>query len=301
MEHHHHYPPSLDKVNQEIEHHLKKNKDLAQAFEVYKGILTTQIKYMEKIQLSVDLTEEEIKDYFRKEKYLLSDQDPGIDAELFKEVLDSVCEAIKESSPEAPDALLNLSDAEEFKKENLQKFIKDISLFNKKELEEHIKKEGMDQRVELDSEIIAFAIFMSLTPFYSLYMKKVAEITDFSLWRQSYCPVCGQTAVIARHRGDDGARLLECWLCHAQWVYPRVECPYCENKDHKKLRFFYVPEDKARQVHVCEVCKKYLKTIDSKTMEKDSLLDIEAIATTHLDVLAEREGYKPPDDSAALN
>ncbi|RQD77683.1 MAG: formate dehydrogenase accessory protein FdhE [Candidatus Syntrophonatronum acetioxidans] len=301
MEHHHHYPPSLDKVNQEIEQHLKKNKDLAQIFEVYKGILKAQIELMDKIDLTVDLTEEEIKDYFRKNTYLLSDQTIEINAELFKEALDSVCKAIKEASPEAPDSLLKLSEAEEFKEENLQEFIKEISLFSKKELEEHIKKEGMDQRVGLDSEVVAFTIFMSLTPFYSLYMKKVAEITDFSLWRQSYCPVCGQKAVIAKHSSDSGARIMECWLCHAQWGYPRVECPYCDNKDHKKLRFFYVPEDKARQVHVCEVCKKYLKTIDSKALEKDSLLDIEAIATTYLDALAEREGYKSPDESVPLN
>ena len=124
-------------------------------------------------------------------------------------------------------------------------------------------------------------------------MKQINKKVDFSLWRESYCPVCGQTAVIARHRSEDGARVFECWLCHAEWIFPRLECPYCHNSDQKKLRFFYVTGDKARQVHVCEKCKRYLKTIDGKIMEKDALLEIEAIATCYLDELAMREGYIP--------
>ncbi len=297
----HHYPPTMDEVKREVNIHLEKNNDLAHIFEVYKGILAVQLSYTDKIKLSVNLTEEEIKDYFRKGKYLLSDQKLNMDTELFKELLHKVCEAIKVASPEAPDSLLKLSEAKEFKTENIQAFLEKASSFSKSQLEEYVVKEEIDKAVGLDSEVISFAIFMSLSPFYSLYTKEVRNITDFTLWRNSYCPVCGQVALIARHRSEDGARVLECWLCHAQWVYPRMECPYCDNKEHKKLRFFYVPGDKARQVHVCEECKKYLKTIDGRAMEKDALLDVEAIATTHLDVLAEREGYRSPDEVDALN
>jgi len=297
----HNYPPTMEEVKREVDLHLEKNNDMAQIFDVYKGILAVQLSYMDKINVQVNITEEEISDYFRKDKYLLSDQNLKINVQLFKEILSEVCRAIKEASPEAPDSLLKLSEAEEFKEENIEGFLEKVALFSKNQLEDYVAKEEIDKAVGLDSEVISFAIFMSLSPFYSLYMKEVRGITDFTLWRQSYCPVCGQIAVIARHRSKDRARVMECWLCHAQWVYPRLECPYCENKDHKKLRFFYVPGDKARQVHVCEECNKYLKTIDSKVMEKDTLLDVEVIATTYLDVLAEREGYRSPEEVDALN
>lgn len=292
----HHYPPSMDQVTREVEMHLKKNKDLAQVFEVYKAILSVHIKYQDKIKMSEALSEEELKDYFRNAKYLLSDRKLAVDSELFKEVLVSVCSAIKKASPQAPDSLLKLSEAEEFKTENnIDNFLQQITLFNKQELENFIVEKELDKRAELDSEIIAFVIFMALTPFYSIYMEEVRSKVDFTIWRQSFCPICGQTATIAKHRDEDGARVLECWFCHAQWVFPRMECPYCDNKDQKKLRFFYVPGDKARQVHVCEKCKSYLKTIDNKVMEKETPLDLEAIATAYLDILAEREGYKLPE------
>jgi FdhE protein len=295
------YPPSMDRVTKEVEFHLEKNKNLAQIFEVYKGILAVQLDCLDKIKASVILSEKELKEYFRNKKFLMSDQKLEIESKLFREILGSICKAIKKASPEAPESLLKLSEAEELDEENIQELLQKIALYNKQELEYFIEEKEIDKKTELNSEIIAFVIFMSLSPFYSANMKEVREKVDFSSWRQSYCPVCGQTAVIAKHRSEDGARVLECWLCHAEWVYPRMECPYCNNSDQKKLRFFYVTGDKARQVHVCEKCKRYLKTIDSKIMEKDVLLDIEAIATSYLDELAKREGYKPPKGAVVLN
>ncbi len=298
---HCYYPPSMDRVVKEVESHLEKNKNLGQIFEVYKGILAVQLDYLDKIKASFILSEKELKEYFRNKKFIMSDQPLKIDGTLFREILQSICNAIKRASPEAPESLLKLSNAEEFKEENIGEFLQTIALFNKQQLERYIVEKEIDKITELDSEIIAFVIFMSLSPFYSLNMKEVRKKVDFSLWRESYCPVCGQTAVIAKHRKEDGARVLECWLCHAEWVYPRLECPYCHNIDQKKLRFFYVTGDRARQVHVCEKCKRYLKTIDSKIMEKDAILEIEAIATGYLDELAKREGYTPPEETVVLN
>ena len=103
----------------------------------------------------------------------------------------------------------------------------------------------------------------------------------------------------SNNRIEDGARVLHCWLCHAEWVYPRLECPYCDNKEQNNCAFS-IPGDKSRQVHVCEKCKKYLKTIDMKTMQK-RLLDVEAIATGYLDIVAKREGYRAPDETVLLN
>lgn len=298
----HHYPPNIERVEKEIEFHLEKNKDLSQIFEVYKGILAVQLDYLDKIKVSVTFTEEEIKEFFRKGSYLIGEQSLEVDPVLLRDVLISISKAIKEKSPEAPEALLTLSELDEFKEENVQKFLQKITAYDKQQLENYIQETGMDKRAGLDSEVISFVVFATISPFYSMYTNEVKKISDFTLWRMSYCPTCGQTATIAKHREEDGARVLECWLCHAQWYYPRVECPYCNNKDHKKLRFFYVPGDRSRQVHVCEVCKSYLKTIDSKGMEKDAILDLESIATAYLDVLAEREGYKlPGGDADSLN
>ncbi len=294
------YPPTMDNVEETINFHLEKDKSLAPVFAVYKSILTVQLDYLGKIEVNLTLATEKIKDCFRQGKHLLAEQKPVLDSLLFKEVLASIIKAIQAASPDAPEELTNLAELAEFETKNIDSFLQQVICLNKEEMEAFIEEKEMDKRAALDSEVIAFVIFMSLSPFVVRIMQAVETVAGFSLWRQGYCPVCGQTAQIAKHRNEDGARLLECWFCHAQWVFPRVECPYCDNKEQKKLRFFYVPGNKGYQVHVCEVCKSYLKTVDAKSLQKDVILEIESIATGQLDLLAEQEGYKPPGSRAPL-
>lgn len=297
----HPYPPSMDRLEKEISFHLQKNSALSPVFELYKSVLAVQLQYMDKIKMELNMSVEEIKNCFRNEKYLLAEQLPTINYAIFKELMSSIIKAIRETSPEAPQTLNKLTELEEFKEDKLDAFLEQVVFLNKQDLESFIEENEMDKRSELDSEVVAFVIFMSLSPFLSSLMKAAEEEVGFSLWRQGYCPVCGQVAVMAKYSSDDGGRILECWLCHAQWVYPRMKCPYCNNKEPKKLRFFYVPGDKSRQVHVCEECKSYLKTVDAKAMQKDVVLDVEAIASGQLDLLAEKEGYHLPAKASYLH
>lgn len=295
------YPPEIEKVENEINNHLLQNSNLAQVFEVYRKILLVQVSLIDRIKTEVSLSEEEFKECLRKNQYVMSCQDIKVDGRVFLELLKNVCKAIKDASPDAPDKLLHLIEDQEFQEDEIDNFLQQIKAFDKKELEQFIQEKQIHTRTGLDSEVISFVIFSSISPFYSSFMNMVSEKVDFSIWRNNFCPVCGQKPVIAKHRSEDGARILECWLCHAQWYFPRMECPHCDNKEQENLRFFYVPGDKARQVHVCEKCKHYLKTVDGKMLQKDVILDVEAIATGHLDVLAKEEGYTLPERAGILN
>jgi FdhE protein len=77
------------------------------------------------------------------------------------------------------------------------------------------------------------------------------------------------------------------------WRFKRVVCPFCGNDDSKKLRFFNTETDgKAYRVDVCEECKKYIKTIDLREVQEEVIPLIDDIGTLHLDIIAEKEGYK---------
>lgn len=293
--------PPLHKAKKEIAYHLERNKNLTQVFEIYQAILAVQTEYLQKIETPATMSKEEIEDCFREGKYLLSKQDLPVDTTLFLEIAKEVCKALNDASPEPPQALMELFESEHFQGSNLESTLQKAISSDTAQLESYITENKLDEETGLDSEVITYIIFSSLTPFYIKYLQAIRQITDFTLWREGFCPVCGQTAMIAKHRPDDGARILGCWLCHAEWYFPRLECPYCDNKDSKKLRFFYVPEDKARQVHFCDVCKKYLKTVDGKMLEKDVLLDVESIANGHLDALAKREGFILPAEKSFIN
>ncbi len=292
--------PAVGSIEREISKYLEKNEELAPTFEMYKGIFVVHQGYLDQIQVSVPFSEEEIRDFFREGRYLLSQQQLKFDPAVFKEVMVSITRVIQEKSPENLNNLEKLFEAREFSYDNVQDFLNLFTIYDKPQMEQHIREIGMEERTGLNSELITFVTFSASSIFYNAYMEETAKITDFSLWRRGYCPVCGQTATIAKHRKEDGARILECRLCHAQWYYPRVECPYCENRDFNKLRFFFVEDDRSRQVHVCEVCRSYLKVIDGRAMGKEVNLELEDIATEFLDVLAEREGYQLPDRNLRL-
>ncbi len=274
---------------------LPENIDLEQVEQTYKEIMDVQLQYYNQIN-NVEIPEtEKINACFRQGDYLFKENKMDLDSSTFLEVQEEICKTIKAAQPEAPEALLKLAEAKEFQGDNLQQLMEDIALLNKKELQEYISAQKLDQRTGLKSEVISFILYMSLTPFYSVYTEKVSEASDdFSIWRQGYCPVCGQTAVIARHRVEDEARILFCWLCHAEWVFPRLECPYCDNNNARTLRYFYVDDNRSHQVHVCQKCNYYLKTVVGKTFEQEQLLKMEDIETRYLDMLAEQEGFKRP-------
>ncbi|HBR22045.1 MAG TPA: hypothetical protein DD713_05685, partial [Nitrospiraceae bacterium] len=59
------------------------------------------------------------------------------------------------------------------------------------------------------------------------------------------------------------------------------------------LRYFNTEADgKGYRVDVCEECKKYIKTIDLRELKEEVTPLIEDIGTLHLDIIAEKEGYK---------
>ncbi len=273
---------------------LEDSLELSDVEQAYKKIIDVQFNHLSNINNVNVLDNEQINECFRNGNSLFRKRKMNLDSVVFTEIQRDVCKTIKDATPEAPDTLLTLPDDMVFHADNFDKFFEDIALLNKVELQKYISEKELDQRSGLNNEVIAFIIYMSLTPFYSMYMENVREVNDFSLWRQGYCPICSQNSTIARHRTTDQTRILFCWLCHAEWYFPRLECPFCDNNNFKKLRYFYVDDDRSRQIHVCENCKRYLKTVVGETLEKAQLLNVEDIETRYLDVLAQREGYKRP-------
>ena len=90
---------------------------------------------------------------------------------------------------------------------------------------------------------------------------------------------------------ETGKKLLQCHLCRTEWAFGRVHCPFCDNKDQTKLHFLSAEGDAAHRVEVCDVCKRYLKTVDGRRSKRELELVVENMAAMHLDRVADREGF----------
>ena len=147
--------------------------------------------------------------------------------------------------------------------------------------------EGEDDSFDL----LGFFIEESLRPALELVAEQYAETIHKSHWSEGYCPVCGKEPKIGELKEEEGKRFLFCSQCGTEWIFHQIKCPFCGNEEQSTLSYFTVEEDERYRVEVCDQCKRYIKTIDFRQLKEEPNLDIEDIATIHLDMLANEEGY----------
>lgn len=140
-------------------------------------------------------------------------------------------------------------------------------------------------------DLVELFLEESLRPSLEIVAQKYADIIARSGWSEGYCPVCGKEPKIGQIRGEEG-RFLFCNQCGCEWHFLRIKCPFCSNEEQQSLAYFTVEGDEQYRVDVCNECKRYIKIVDFRESKREPNLDVEDIATLHLDILANEEGYE---------
>jgi len=145
--------------------------------------------------------------------------------------------------------------------------------------------------VNLDPNVLLFLGRTALRPSIQVLRVTVSGDIDKSQWDKGYCPLCGSQPDMACFE-KTGRRHLHCELCGEEWPYPRIKCPFCNTEDQEKLGYFEAEEEEGFRVYFCQGCLRYIKTIDKKVFEEAAPLELESLATLHLDLLAQEKGFK---------
>jgi len=132
----------------------------------------------------------------------------------------------------------------------------------------------------------------TLSPFLVSHSRALLTEIDPERWRRRYCPICGGIPDFAFLDKESGARWLLCSRCNAEWLFQRLECPYCGTTDQNALAYFTNDEGLYR-LYVCEQCKHYLKVIDLRQTGPEVSLPLERLATMDIDTQAREQGYRP--------
>jgi FdhE protein len=140
-------------------------------------------------------------------------------------------------------------------------------------------------------DLVELFLEESLRPSLEIVAQKYAGVIARYGWSEGYCPVCGKEPKIGQIRGEDG-RFLFCNQCGCEWHFLRIKCPFCSNEEQQSLAYFTVEGDEQYRVDVCNECKRYIKIVDFRESKREPNLDVEDIATLHLDILANEEGYE---------
>jgi len=151
-----------------------------------------------------------------------------------------------------------------------------------------------DATDELDEDVIDLVdLFLeeSLRPALEKVAEKYGDIITEAGWAEGYCPICGKEPKIGEIREEEGRRFLFCTQCGFEWRFGRIKCPFCGNEEQQTLAYFTIEGDEKYRVDVCHECKRYIKIVDFRESKEEANLDVEDIATLHLDMLANEEGY----------
>lgn len=155
---------------------------------------------------------------------------------------------------------------------------------------EENEAEKTDEEASFD--LVELFIEESLRPALEVVAAGYGDIVAKLGWHEGYCPICGREPKIGEIRGEAENRYLFCNQCGFEWQYETIKCPFCGNEEQQTLAYFTIEGDEHYRVDVCNKCKRYIKMVDFRHTNKKVDLDVEDIATLHLDMLANDEGYE---------
>lgn len=222
-----------------------------------------------------------------------------VDTQASEMLLKKICQIAATANEQMAAAAQVLSDASETGK------IRPEKLFSGLLSEDDAFFEETATELGIDKTVLAFVTYNSIRPSLNLCAEQLATYLDTKeKWEKSYCPVCGGSPVISMlqkpsplpqlesegGKHGEGERFLFCSFCWHPWRVRRIGCPFCDNRDTKTLQYFYSDAEPEYRVDVCDKCGRYLKTVDTRKMERLFYPPLEQVVTLHLDMKAGERG-----------
>jgi len=227
----------------------------------------------------LNISEGQAKESLREGLPLLRRVGFELDLERFPPLLGEICQIAAHHQPEL---------ASEFAR------IKTVLLEEPSQLRTLVAtylQENRAKSPDLNPELLVFVLINALHPFLEAYAEALRPLVKDDLWRRGRCPVCDGEPDFAMLDKESGARHLLCSRCNSQWLYRRLECPFCSTTDHTQLAYYH-SEDNRYRLYVCDECKRYLKAIDLREVVETPLLPVERIVTIDMDLAAREKGYR---------
>lgn len=259
----------------------------ASLLDFYEKIFTAQEDSKSRIHIDpIHITEEILSVKAQENFPLISVSEFLIDIKASEALLKKICNIAIEAEGDMTESSKALISAIETEKLNPSLLFSSLLKGDESFFEE------IEDKLGIEKKVLAFIIYSSIKPSLSLCAEQVSTCLDKdSLWEKGYCPICGSPPGISVLM-DEGKRFFLCSFCWHKWYARRLYCPFCDNEDSKTLRYFYSEEEKEYRVDVCDSCKKYIKTIDTRKTERIFYPPLEQVSTLHLDIKAKEMGLK---------
>ena len=288
-----------EKIRKRVEVMVKERPSHKDVVEFFGDVVAEQHTIRSKVKtFPLQFEEEDLKAKIRDGFPLIEKRALTLDVPSATRLFKRLCKIMSRNKKAAQD-IERITQAYKSKEIDL------IELFKQTDSENHNYIADLSKKIEVKEDVLSFLARNSVKPIFEAYAKELQNYVDQERWWKGYCPICGSEPYIAELKnegGAEGARFLVCSSCNFEWRFNRVKCPFCENSDHEKLRYFYAEkEGSAYRIDVCDKCKRYIKTIDAKELGDDIVIPLlEDAGTLYLDILAQQEGYTKEKKASGL-
>ncbi len=274
------------KIVKRLEEWEGKEGSLPKSLEFYRRLLCIQSEAKLRIGVpKLGLSEEVIGNRIRYGSPLLGFDDLSIDWSLLRNIFEEVTTLFASYSEVLGEVSKNLEDSSS-SLALLKKATR--AWFEGAQLPPRMAVSGVNEA------LLELMLHAALRPFLSSHCEALLTFVNQEEWRRGYCPICGGNPDFAFLDTERGARWLLCSRCDAEWLFQRLECPYCGSQDQGALAYFTDDEGLYR-LYVCERCRHYLKAIDLRCAKSEVLLPLERFLTLDIDTQAHKDGYSPCD------
>jgi FdhE protein len=223
-----------------------------------------------------------------KEKFpLITMSEFVIDVKEATKLFRTICNIAEESSEEMKGSVRGIIIAVDAGKLDLN------TLFTGFLGEDDLLFEKISDDCAVKAKVLSFITYNSIKPSLSVCASQLSSYLrdENQPWEKGYCPVCGGPPMLSTFE-ENGNRFLFCSFCGHKWHVQRIYCPFCDNKDNKTLRYFKSAEEQEYRLDVCDKCKKYIKAVDTREVERIIYPPLENVSTLHLDIKAQELGFE---------
>jgi len=148
------------------------------------------------------------------------------------------------------------------------------------------------QSLQLNPHLVWTLAQNALRPALHAWRRQLTPLAAGIQWQKGYCFICGTVAMLGELQGNNQVKHLRCGQCGADWLFSRLQCMYCGNEDHRTSSYLHTQGMREKmRLEVCDKCKGYLKVIAAFTPTPPEMLQVEDLATLHLDYIAQERGY----------
>jgi len=258
------------------------NPELADFYEFHQKVFRLQHEAKVQIAATLEMLDQEVlRARVRQGLPQLSFAQLPLEAKGFSRLATEIAQALGQYDPELAAGTDGLEE------------IDWLSLAGRR-FEQGMVNEGEEDPEEAEMGLVEVAVDLALQPYLEWAAEQVMPHVDQESWKRGCCPVCGGAPDFAALVEETGARHLVCSRCRSQWLYKRLQCPFCNNTDHTKL-LYYPSEDEVYRLYICQDCKRYLKAIDLRQATHRVVLAVEPLLTAAMDLAAQEQGYKARD------